>query len=208
VEQAVAAMVRSNSPPGDAASRKLSQDLMKQFDSDGDGKIAKEEWKVLEETTGWKGGGGHRKADFDFDEEITPAELTLWIVLQDPVNRGGDPKGPKGPPAGSPNGPAPWRLPWPDAKDPSRSGTQASGEKPRSYRFRTRYDRLPKDCPVWFVEKDANYDGQVMMAEFASKWSDAAAAEFQKHDLNGDGIVTVEECLKEAGLAGNVRATR
>ena len=49
------------------------------FDADRDGLIMREEWKSLEETTGWKGGGGHRKADFDRDEQIAPAELLQAI---------------------------------------------------------------------------------------------------------------------------------
>jgi Ca2+-binding EF-hand superfamily protein len=50
--------------------------------------------------------------------------------------------------------------------------------------------------PDWFVQKDADGDGQVSMAEFATEWTDAKAAEFQKYDMNNDGFITPEECLR------------
>ena len=34
------------------------------------------------------------------------------------------------------------------------------------------------------------------MAEFASEWTPAVAAEFDRYDLNHDGIITAAECLK------------
>ncbi|HUE71454.1 MAG TPA: hypothetical protein VMP01_11275 [Pirellulaceae bacterium] len=67
-------------------------------------------------------------------------------------------------------------------------------------RFRTPAERLPAGLPSWFMEKDANQDGQVMMSEFASRWSNETAAEFSRFDLNGDGIITAKECLKAESL--------
>ncbi|GAA5504594.1 EF-hand domain-containing protein [Novipirellula caenicola] len=52
---------------------------------------------------------------------------------------------------------------------------------------------LPEGTPGFFADKDANGDGQVEMAEFASEWSDEKVAEFFRSDLNGDGIITLEE---------------
>jgi hypothetical protein len=34
------------------------------------------------------------------------------------------------------------------------------------------------------------------MAEFSDTWNDAVAAEFAKYDLNGDGVITAQECLE------------
>lgn len=67
-------------------------------------------------------------------------------------------------------------------------------------RFRTPAERLPAGLPSWFMEKDANEDGQVMMSEFARSWDDKVAAEFARSDLNGDGIITAKECLKAESL--------
>jgi hypothetical protein len=70
------------------------------------------------------------------------------------------------------------------------------------YRFKTAHERLPKGIPDWFIEKDADRDGQVMMAEFATRWNEALVAEFVQFDRNRDGVVTPKECLaaREAGV--------
>jgi len=81
---------------------------------------------------------------------------------------------------------------WPDRSGDSRS------ESPRqkSHRVLTPTERLPEGLPDWFARKDLDGDGQVAMSEFSSAWSDDKAAEFQRWDLNGDGIITPEEALR------------
>ncbi len=49
--------------------------------------------------------------------------------------------------------------------------------------------------PGWFVEKDADKDGQVRMSEYAKDWTDDLVAEFYGFDRNFDGIVTSDEVL-------------
>lgn len=66
----------------------------------------------------------------------------------------------------------------------------------KSYRFLTPTERLPKGLPDWFTRNDADADGQVLMCEFASVWSEAKAGEFGRYDLNGDGVITPPECRK------------
>ena len=75
----------------------------------------------------------------------------------------------------------------------SRGGSKPGDRK--SYRALTPTERLPKGLPSWFARDDANADGQVSMAEYASAWSDAKVAEFLKYDQNGDGLITAKECL-------------
>jgi Ca2+-binding EF-hand superfamily protein len=61
---------------------------------------------------------------------------------------------------------------------------------------------LPKGLPDWFMEK-VDGDGQVTMAEFTTAWTPEKLAEFNRYDLNHDGIITAEECLKvEKAKAG------
>jgi hypothetical protein len=83
----------------------------------------------------------------------------------------------------------------------SRDGRSSNDGSRKRYRFKTAHERLPKGIPDWFVEKDANHDGQVMMAEFAVRWNDALVAEFVQFDRNGDGVITPKECMaaREAG---------
>ncbi|MEX0824863.1 MAG: EF-hand domain-containing protein [Pirellulaceae bacterium] len=47
--------------------------------------------------------------------------------------------------------------------------------------------------PDWFRDRDANEDGQVMMNEYTSKWSDDLVAEFFRFDTNQDGTITANE---------------
>jgi subtilisin-like proprotein convertase family protein len=55
--------------------------------------------------------------------------------------------------------------------------------------------RLPRGVPDWFLERDKNYDGQIVMTEYASVLDDKTVAEFSKYDKNGDGFVTARESL-------------
>jgi hypothetical protein len=80
------------------------------------------------------------------------------------------------------------------SSDPPPDSPKRTG--PKSGRFLTPKERLAKGLPDWFLDKDADGDGQIGMAEFASRWTQDAAAEFDRYDLNHDGIITAAECLK------------
>jgi hypothetical protein len=80
----------------------------------------------------------------------------------------------------------------PPADSPKRTG-------PKSGRFLTPFERLSKDMPEWFREKDENRDGQVEMAEYASDWTAELVEEFNRYDLDRDGVITPSECLKAEG---------
>jgi Ca2+-binding EF-hand superfamily protein len=93
-----------------------------------------------------------------------------------------------------PAGTLPAAIPPVDAKSVPR--------KPS--RFLTARERLPKGLPDWFLEKDVNGDGQITMAEFTDTWTAEKVAEFDRYDLNHDGIITAAECLKvEKAKAGS-----
>ena len=44
--------------------------------------------------------------------------------------------------------------------------------------------------PGWFTDRDVNRDGQVTMAEYTDRWTDALVAEFFQWDPNRDGVIT------------------
>jgi Ca2+-binding EF-hand superfamily protein len=73
-----------------------------------------------------------------------------------------------------------------------------------SYRIVPPVERLPEGLPDWFARNDADGDGQISMAEFSATWTDAVLADFLQFDLNRDGLITPDECLK-AGAAGAQR---
>ncbi|MCL2305119.1 MAG: hypothetical protein FWC43_07220 [Planctomycetaceae bacterium] len=56
-------------------------------------------------------------------------------------------------------------------------------------------DRMPEGVPDWFTQRDANKDGQLSMLEFANgqPFTDEMINEFKANDINGDGIITIEE---------------
>jgi len=94
--------------------------------------------------------------------------------------------------------------PQPASADPSKpanaegnSASPAIEQKPvrKSWRFLTPRERLT-GLPEWFLRKDADGDGQVTMAEYAKDCTPAEAVEFDRLDLNHDGITTAAECLK------------
>jgi Ca2+-binding EF-hand superfamily protein len=62
-------------------------------------------------------------------------------------------------------------------------------------RFDTAHERLPKGTPGWFIDKDANADGQVAMAEYSTTWGDATVEEYLKYDVNDDGVITPYESM-------------
>lgn len=59
--------------------------------------------------------------------------------------------------------------------------------------FRMIADDNTDGLPGWFLDKDANKDSQVAMAEYADTWDDATVKEFLGYDRNNDGVVTVTE---------------
>jgi hypothetical protein len=75
----------------------------------------------------------------------------------------------------------------------------------KSYRSASAAKDKTSGLPDFFARSDANADGQVMMNEFSSSWSQETLDEFQKWDLNRDGIILPRECV--AALAGGARVS-
>jgi hypothetical protein len=79
-------------------------------------------------------------------------------------------------------------------KDKDREKKDIEEERPVAIRF----GKLPKDSPPMFVEMDGNKDGQIGLHE----WRNAGNAilAFQEMDLNGDGLLTVDEYARYASM--------
>ena len=149
---------------------------------------------------------GDPRADSNGDGRLTADELAAYFARQrvqeqrnessrsggDSREREGD-RGPYSPRSREDKG----------HRNATASDTGSDGRK--SYRFLAAEERLPEGLPEWFRERDADHDGQIAMAEFSSRWTDALAAKFSAFDGNQDGIVTPEECL--AADSGEVTVT-
>ena len=69
------------------------------------------------------------------------------------------------------------------------------------YRIPSTLERLEKlGMPTSFSSIDQNGDGQIQMSEFASTWTMARVAEFQRYDTNSDWVVTPQEWLAAEAL--------
>ena len=87
-----------------------------------------------------------------------------------------------------------------EAKEPvSRFGDA------KSYRSTAAASSKVSGLPDFFARSDVNGDGQVTMNEFSSSWNAETLAEFQKWDLNGDGVILPSECI--AALAAGARVS-
>jgi hypothetical protein len=69
----------------------------------------------------------------------------------------------------------------------------------KSGKIPTAKERLQfRGLPDWFLKK-IDSAGQITMAEFTDAWTTEKVTEFEKYDLNHDGIITADEVLKVEG---------
>jgi Ca2+-binding EF-hand superfamily protein len=176
-------------PGGDTARfRTYAESLIRQYDTSKNGMLEREEWKEMRSE--------HQSADANKDSVITVEELAAGLQAYSAGGSGGGGPGGWGSRGGGDRGggdrggPGGW-----GSRGPGGDKQMAAAKK--SYRVSSPVERLPKGLPDFFVRNDTDSDGQISMAEYAATWNDQIAVEFQKLDLNGDGILTPEECVKK-----------
>jgi Ca2+-binding EF-hand superfamily protein len=153
---------------GDDRSRRFAEYMLRRYDSNNSGSLEKEEWGRLQER-----GRDPRSYDRNKDGVITVDEMAARIAEYG-MGRG--------------------RGPGEDSSTADRSDSSESDER-GSYRFLSATERLSGDVPDWFLDRDANGDGQVAMAEYTSFWTDSKAREFARYDHNNDGVITPQESV-------------
>jgi Ca2+-binding EF-hand superfamily protein len=156
----------------EARVRQYAESLLRQYDKNKNGQLERDEAAEMR--------GGLRAADRNGDGIITVDELTAKLLEFGQSGPSHDPSG------------------FGRLSSSGGSGSSYGGAGRKSFRFLSATERLPKDLPDWFARKDANEDGQVTMAEFASSWSDSVVQDFSQWDLDGDGIITPAEILRKA----------
>jgi hypothetical protein len=178
--------------------------LVAQYDRNGDGKLQETEWRRMH--------GQPARADANRDGVITVEELAQWIAAfgaqhkprlaypvigatePAPVRRDSDGEKSAGPEPGA-GPPSSQETKSPEGAGPA-AGQADSNAPPRPTRFHVGGRRLPPGLPAWFLERDADGDGQLTLSEFAPHATAADREEFARYDLNGDGVITPQECLK------------
>ena len=165
----------------DEKTRKYAEGLLKEYDENKNGKLEKNEWSEMPQMR-----RGLNTADKNSDTIISLDELTEWVVAD---SRGS---------TGQSSGGAIASTSTNSTSHGSNSiALTGNSGKSKSYRFRSSTVRLPQGLPDWFAGKDADGDGQVSMHEYVNgDGTEGKAQEFTHYDLNNDGIITPQECLK------------
>jgi hypothetical protein len=83
-----------------------------------------------------------------------------------------------------------------DAAAPGDSEPTQNAEKQNRRRDTKYFASLPSGVPQWFVERDADGDGQLTLSEYSPKLLRSEIDDFNRYDANRDGILTVQEFLR------------
>lgn len=181
-----------------------AQRLIQRYDRNGDGQLQEEEWQRMR--------GQPARMDANGDGVVTLDELTQWIVafgaqrklrlvqaVAGETASADRPSGEEAKTDDDPGAPSEQAKPSSEASAPPQ---QAGAKAPvRQGRFHVSAKRLPPGLPPWFLQRDANGDGQITLSEFAPKATAEDRREFSRYDRNGDGVITPQECTKNAAPA-------
>ena len=111
-------------------------------------------------------------------------------------------------PAGSPAGVSAGEKSGNDSASEPRETGSSPGRPPQGKaKFYVAPARRPQGLPDWFTARDLDGDGQLTLGEFAPDGGRAAVEQFQRYDLNHDGLLTAEEVL-QAGKANNTKSRK
>jgi Ca2+-binding EF-hand superfamily protein len=177
-----------------------AKSLVKQYDKNGDNMLQPDEQKELK--------GKAAASDLNHDGVITIDELVANLSSNAPATSSSTSSSSTGG-SGSSGGDSGGRDHAKGDADMSKRvlyGTSWSaaagtkeGDKRHSYRFTPASDHATTQLPGRFKAMDTNGDGQIEMSEFSHTWSKSTAEEFQRYDLDGDGVITAKEAIAKEG---------
>lgn len=159
--------------------RDYVKSLMRQYDENKNGRLDRDEWS--------RGSYTVRTADADKDGDVTERELADRLNSFSKGTSGAVRGGWAGDSSNTSS----------DTSSAYRTNGRGQADGRRTYRALSPTERLPKGLPDWFVRNDANADGQIVMSEFASNWTDDKLREFVRLDANSDGVITPQEILQQ-----------
>jgi hypothetical protein len=157
---------------------------MRQYDSNKNGVLEKDEWENMR--------GDWSPADANRDTRLSIQEITNKLAGFGGASKTSSSKSTES------SKPTESRYKSGRSRYSSsrNSSKSSSSSEKKSYRFKTVAERLPKDLPDWFKRNDVNQDGQIMMSEYSTAWSELKVREFRKYDLNDDGVITPQEYVQ------------
>jgi Ca2+-binding EF-hand superfamily protein len=153
---------------GDSSrSSRIVQYVFDRYDKNKNGRLDRDEWGSMRTNPA--------DADTDRNNTITRDEYTRWTEKRYSGSSWGG---------------------WGSRRSESKTSDRSKRDSERRiYSYVAPHDRLPRGLEDWFIDADANLDGQVAMSEFASSFDEAVIKNFREFDLNNDGIITPQECL-------------
>ncbi len=176
---------------------RYARHLLGQYDTDRDGRLQENEWANMR--------GNPRLADRDRNGELTEDELAARVTAYGvrrtlrlmPVrtaraaatNRSGLSTG--SPPVGV----LVEAGPMPGQGETLADADSRAAEARRRRRYHVPTEQLPQGLADWFVDNDADGDGQITMTEFSANLSEIEVERFFGYDLNADGVITPQEFI-------------
>ncbi|MCA9159021.1 MAG: hypothetical protein KDA51_13825 [Planctomycetales bacterium] len=175
---------------------KEAEDRMKRYDSNKDGQLSADELKSGRWSDDPLQYDRNRNGSLD-KSELAVRYANRRVNEKAKEEAKNDSRSRRG---GDSNG---WNRSDNQTEDKNESAPRFGDAK--SYRSMVTAKDKASGLPDFFARSDANADGQVTMNEFSSSWTQETLEEFQKWDLNRDGIILPRECV--AALAGGARVS-
>lgn len=163
--------VTSSVPSGGIPAPKVTryaQWLLERHDANHDGVLQPDEWKSL--------AAKPEKFDRNADQRLSVDELCEYLLAY----------------ARSRGSVAP-ALPR-NLAPPSDPATAVPNSR-RTMKFYVPPERLPAGLPEWFLSRDSDGDAQLTKNEFAPAGSSVDLRDFERLDLNRDGMLTPQEAV-------------
>jgi hypothetical protein len=159
---------------------RYAERLIQQYDADADGRLQPHEWSQLR--------GEPARLDRNQDGAADVEEVAAYVAEYARTRQL-----------------VPSRPPAPSEPEPVPEPPAEADAAPRAKRFHVPERFLPQGLPEWFADRDANGDGQLSLAEFAPTAEAQQVAQFERLDVNQDGLLTAREATG-AGAAASAPA--
>ncbi len=158
---------------------RYAERVVRRHDTNGDGRVDAEEWQAMQ--------GQPATADVNGDGQLTVEEFARHLAT---YGSGRRIRLSKGGGQGEPQ---------PATEAPNDTAIPANAlDRQRDTKF---VAPVAGGTPGWFIERDTDGDAQLTLSEFSPRLRATEVAEFNRYDLNGDGLLTPAELAKATSKA-------